>query len=76
MLLSNCQLARHVRLPNFVALRKEVYEISAVENLCSRKNGPKLTKIPSDLLRTKAHNPAKFHRARSNRIREQRYKNV
>jgi len=39
-------------LPNFVALRQELCKISAVENLCSRKSGPKFTKTGDDQLRT------------------------
>jgi len=31
-------------LPNFVVLRQELCEISAVENLCYRKRRPKFTK--------------------------------
>jgi len=43
---SKQRLARPLMLPNFVILRKQVCEISAVENLCSQKSGPKFTKIP------------------------------
>ena len=32
-------------MQNFAAIRQEVYEISAIENLCSPKSGPKFTKI-------------------------------
>ena len=37
-------------LPNLVAIQQEVYEISAVENLCSRKSGPKFTTMGDYLL--------------------------
>jgi len=42
---NKCRLARPLMVPNFVTLRQEVCKISTVENLCSRKNGPKFTKI-------------------------------
>jgi len=43
-----CWLARPLTLPNFVVLvlRQQVCETSVAENLCSRKSGPKFTKIP------------------------------
>ena len=47
---SKCRLSRFRMVPNFVTLRQEVCEISAVENLCCRKTGPRFTKIPQDLL--------------------------
>ena len=43
-------------------------EISAVENLCSRKSGPKFTKIGDDLLHTNAPYRAEFHRVWSNDV--------
>ena len=66
--------ARPLMVPNFVTLR-QVCEISIVENLCSRKSGPKFTKISQDLLRTSAPHCAKFHRTRPKDVREKRYEN-
>ena len=43
---NKCLLARPLMLPNFVTLQQEVCEISAAENFCSRKSGPKFAKIP------------------------------
>jgi len=37
---NNCWLARPITVPIFVTLRQKVCEVSAVENLCSRKSGP------------------------------------
>jgi len=61
-------------LPNLVAIQQEVYEISAVENLCSQKSGPKFIKIGEDLLRTNALHRVTFHRARPSDVQEKRYK--
>ena len=57
---NKCQLARPLMLPNFVTIPKEVCEISAVENVCSRKSGL-FTKIYQDLLRNNVPHCAKFH---------------
>jgi len=47
-------------MQNCVAIRQEVSEISAMENLCSRKNGPKFTKVFQGMLLIKAPNQPKF----------------
>jgi len=73
---NKCPLARPIMVPNFVTLRKEMCEISAVkiENFCSQKSGPNFTKIAHDLLRTNACHRAKFYGARPNGLQEKRYK--
>jgi len=50
-----------------------VCEISAVENLCSQKSGPKFTKIAIPAIRTNACHRAKFHRAPPIGVRQKRY---
>jgi len=60
---SKCRLARTLTMPNFIALRQKVCEVSAVET-CSRK----WSKVHQN---TPYH--AKFHRARSNDVREKSY---
>jgi len=68
-----CPLARPLTLPNFVALRQKLCEISAVENLCSRKSGPNFTKIGDDLLLTNVPSSCKISlRSRPNGVREKR----
>jgi len=47
---NKCPLARSLTLPNLVAVRQEVCDICAVENLSSRKSGPKFTNIADNLL--------------------------
>jgi len=69
-----CLLARPLTVWNFVALRHEVCQISTVENLRSRKSGPKFTKIWDALLCTNAPHRVKFHRARPNDVWEKCYK--
>jgi len=49
---NKCRLARPLTVPNFGTLRQKVLDMSAVENLCCRKSGPKCTKIGENLLRT------------------------
>jgi len=71
---NKCQLARSLMVQNFVTLLKELCEISTVENLCSRKSGPKITKISQDLLRTNAPHCAKFHRTWPKDVWEKCYK--
>jgi len=41
-------------MPNFVTQWQEVFEISTVKNVCSRKSGLKFTKIGDDQLHTNA----------------------
>ena len=65
-----CPLARSLTMHNFVAIRQEVSDISTVENFCSRKSGPKFTKIFQSMLLTKAPNQPKFCR---NRLKYGRY---
>jgi len=43
---TKCQLARPLTMPNFVALRQEVCEISAVENFCFPKKWTKFRQNP------------------------------
>jgi len=57
----------------FAQHRPELKHETAVENLCSRKSGPKFTKLPYDLLRANAPHCAKFPRARPNDVRKKRY---
>jgi len=45
-----CPLASPLTVQNFVAIRRELSEISAIKNLCFPKNRPKFTKIAIDLL--------------------------
>jgi len=63
-------------IPNHAKFRcdpTKMSQISAVENLCSRKNWTNFTKIEGDLLRTNAPYHAEFHRSWSNDVREKRY---
>jgi len=55
-------LLKPITMPNFIALRQELCKISAVNNLGSRKSGPKFVKIGEDLLRTNAPHHVTFHR--------------
>ena len=68
-----CPSARPLIVQNFVAIRQEVSEISAIENLCSPQkrgqNSPKSLKICYPL---KPHY-AKFHRDQWNHFGEKRY---
>jgi len=57
---TKCRLARSLMLPNFVVLRQEMCKISAVKNLCSRKSGPKFTKIGDSLLYTQCPSPCQI----------------
>jgi len=49
---NRCRLARPLTPPNFVALRQEAWEISAVENFCRSK---KWTKVHQNPLRPATH---------------------
>jgi len=60
-------MARPLTLPNFVALRQQVCEVSAVENLSCWKSGSNFIKMGDDLLGTNAPHRAKCYRAAAKR---------
>ena len=65
-----CQFGKEIAIgqtPNhatFCGDPKEVSEISAIENLCSRKSGPKFTNILKTCYLLKPPNHAKFYQDR------------
>jgi len=61
---------KHLTNPNLITIGFKKREISTIKNLCSRKSGPKFTKIAEDLLPPKSHHHAKFHRDQSNQLGE------
>ena len=71
---NKCPLAKPITIPNFLAQQQEVYEISAVENLCFRKSGPMFTQIRNDLLRTKCPLSWEISSRRPNDVQEKQYR--
>jgi len=69
-----CPLARPPTVQNFVAIRQEVSEISAIENLCSPKKWAKIhqNRLRPATLKSPPHH-AKFHRDWWNHLGEKRY---
>ena len=55
-----CYSPKPLTMQDFVAIDKKMPEISAIKNLCSRKSGPKFTKIFLGMLLHKTPNQPKF----------------